>query len=427
MRCLAFRAVTIILLFAPAIAAANPEKGVASVGKVNGQEIVLDAIVASVDDKPITLSFQEPGGRTIVSYRSDDKDAPHHKRPGTKAGLNRFVWDLKHGGPTKLDPSLVVRKYKPFADEGGDPSGPVVKPGSYRVTLEIDGQSQAADFAVVKDPRVKTSRKAFDEQFALLEAAFPGRIDLGIGRAPGTDPVTSWALRHGAGGVSDEAVTHFPEYVDNVLAMMEPAGVGLALRGSQHVLKATPAAQSVPQIWLLGSSDYSARLAAAKGMPYVFAHHFSGSGTAEALELYRSTFQPSPELAEPRTFLTVNASVADTAQEAQRLALPQLLQMLALRTGQPLVAQRSVEDAETIVEAGLPEAHESLVEAMRRRWVIGDAAGARAELADLAASYGVDEVMVNPVGGAFRGTDPDRKSTRLNSSHTDISRMPSSA
>ena len=244
------------------------------------------------------------------------------------------------------------------------------------------------------------------EQFALLEAAFPGRIDLGIGRAPGTDPVTSWALRHGAGGVDDEAVARFPEYVDNVLAMMEPSGVGLALRGRQHVLKATPLARSVPQIWLLGSSDYSARLAAAKGMPYVFAHHFSGSGTAEALELYRSSFQPSPDLAEPQTFLTVNASVAASEEEAQRQALPQLLQMLALRTGQPLVAQRVVEDAETIVEAGLPEGHDSLVEAMRRRWVIGDVATARAELASLAASYGVDEVMVNPVGGAHRGADP---------------------
>ncbi len=251
------------------------------------------------------------------------------------------------------------------------------------------------------------------EQFALLEAAFPGRIDLGIGRAPGSDPVTSWALRHGAGGVDDEAVARFPEYVDNVLAMMEPAGVGLALRGGQHVLKATPVAQSVPQVWLLGSSDYSARLAAAKGMPYVFAHHFSGSGTAEALELYRSTFQPSPELDEPRTFLTVNASVADTAQEAQRQALPQLLQMLALRTGQPLVAQRTIEDAETIVDAGLPEAHDALIEAMRKRWVIGDAGSARDELASLAAAYGVDEVMVNPVGGAFAGTDPRTAPARV--------------
>ena len=90
------------------------------------------------------------------------------------------------------------------------------------------------------------------EQFALLEAAFPGRIDLGIGRAPGTDPVTSWALRHGAGGVDDSAVERFAEYVDTVLTMMEPDGAGLALRGRTHVLKATPAARSVATPWLLG-------------------------------------------------------------------------------------------------------------------------------------------------------------------------------
>ena len=147
---------------------------------------------------------------------------------------------------------------------------------------------------------------------------------------------------------------------------MEPSGVGLALRGRNHVLKATPSAGSVPQIWLLGSSDYSARLAAEKGMPYVFAHHFSGSGTAEALDLYRSTFRPSPELEAPRTFLTVNAAVAESAEEAHRLALPQLLQMVALRTGQPLTAQRTVEDAEQVVADGLPESHASLIDAMRQ-------------------------------------------------------------
>ena len=250
------------------------------------------------------------------------------------------------------------------------------------------------------------------EQFALLEAAFPGRIDLGIGRAPGTDPVTSWALRHGAGGVTDEAVTRFPEYVDNVLAMMEPAGVGLAVQGRRHVLRATPSAASVPTIWLLGSSDYSARLAAEKGMPYVFAHHFSGSGTAEALELYRSQFRPSPELDRPLTFLTVNAAVAETAREAERLALPNLLQMLALRTGQPLTAQRVVEDAETLLDAGLPPGHDELMAAMRARWVIGDAETARSEIRRLAASYDVDEVMVHPVAGAVRGTDPGTAPTR---------------
>ena len=119
-------------------------------------------------------------------------------------------------------------------------------------------------------------------------------------------------------------MSRFPEYVDNVLAMMEPAGVGLEVAGRRHVLRATPVARTVPAIWLLGSSDYSARLAAEKGMPYVFAHHFSGSGTAEALELYRSTFRPSPELAEPRTFLTVNAVVAETRRggRAARAAQP---------------------------------------------------------------------------------------------------------
>src|SRR4051794_37314884 len=247
------------------------------------------------------------------------------------------------------------------------------------------------------------------EQFALLEAAFPGRIDLGIGRAPGSDPVTSYALRHGAGGVSDEAVNRFPEYVDNVLAMMEPDGVGLSIQGRTYPLKATPGARSVPTIWLLGSSDYSARLAAEKGMPYVFAHHFSGSGTAEALELYRSTFRPSPELAEPRTFLTVNAVVAETEEEAARLALPQLQAMLALRTGQELLPQRLGGEAEKVE---LPQARLELLETMAERWVIGAPDRARARIEELAATYGVDEVMVHPVAGAFTGTEPGASPAR---------------
>jgi luciferase family oxidoreductase group 1 len=241
------------------------------------------------------------------------------------------------------------------------------------------------------------------EQFALLEAAYPGRIDLGIGRAPGSDPVTTYALRHGAGGVSDEAVSRFPEYVDNVLAMMGTEGVAIGIQGRSYPLRATPVATTVPEIWLLGSSDYSARLAAEKGMPYVFAHHFSGNGTAEALELYRSTFRPSPELPEPRTFLTVNAVVAATSEEAHRLALPQLLAMLALRTGQPLAAQALVEEAEKVE---LAPAHRDVVEAMRSRWVIGSPEEARTRVAELAATYGVDEVMVHPVAGAYVGTEP---------------------
>ena len=247
------------------------------------------------------------------------------------------------------------------------------------------------------------------EQFALLEAAFPGRIDLGIGRAPGSDPVTSYALRHGAGGVSDEAVTRFPEYVDNVLAMMSPEGVGLSIQGRAYPLKATPTARSVPTIWLLGSSDYSARLAAEKGMPYVFAHHFSGTGTAEALALYRNGFQPSPELDEPRTFLTVNAVVAESDEEARRLALPQLQSMLALRTGQELRPQRLVEEAEKVE---LSQPHLELIEAMAERWVIGSPERARARIEELATTYGVDEVMIHPVAGAYTGTEPGASPAR---------------
>ena len=246
------------------------------------------------------------------------------------------------------------------------------------------------------------------EQFALLEAAYPDRIDLGIGRAPGTDPVTSYALRHGAGGV-DESVERFPEYVDNVISMMSPGGVGLQVGGRLHPLNATPAAVGRPPVWLLGSSDYSARLAASRGLPYVFAHHFSGNGTAEALALYRSEFQPSAELDSPQTFLTVNAVVAPTQEEADRLALPQLQAMVALRTGGPLRPQRLVEEAEA---DPVPEAHLPLVLAMTRRWVIGTPESAAARLRALAEEFGVDEVMVHPVAGAFEGTPVDSTPAR---------------
>src|SRR6185437_3332854 len=122
---------------------------------------------------------------------------------------------------------------------------------------------------------------AVAEQFALLEAAAPGRIDLGVGRAPGSDPVTSVLLR-GAAGRDDRDIDQFPNYLDHVRAMMSAKGVEVQLRDGDYILKATPAAASEPRLWLLGSSMYSAQLAAAKGLPYVFAHHFSGQGTEEA-------------------------------------------------------------------------------------------------------------------------------------------------
>lgn len=247
------------------------------------------------------------------------------------------------------------------------------------------------------------------EQFALLEAAFPGRIDLGIGRAPGTDPLTRYVLRGGSAPSADDAVSRFPEYVDDVRTLLGTQGVEVALGGRRQALRSTPHATSVPTTWLLGSSDYSARLAADRGLPYVFAHHFSGQGTAEALALYRASYRPSEEHPEPRTFLTVNAAVATSAAEARRLALPQAHAMVALRTGAPLGPQRLVEDAE---ETPLPEAHAAMAEAMLRRWVVDEPDAARRRIAELAAEFDVDEVMVHPVPGAVRGTPTDRSPAR---------------
>jgi luciferase family oxidoreductase group 1 len=247
------------------------------------------------------------------------------------------------------------------------------------------------------------------EQFALLEAAFPGRIDLGIGRAPGTDPLTRYVLRGGSSAAADDAVTRFPEYVDDIITLMHPDGVEMTVGGRRQPLRATPRSASLPTVWLLGSSDYSARLAASRGLPYVFAHHFSGRGTAEALALYRENYVPSAEHPEPRTFLTVNAVVAATTEEARRLALPSIRSMIALRTGQPLRAAQLVEDAEA---QGLAPAHEPLADDMLHRWVIGSPADAASRITALAVEHGVDEVMVSPVAGAFAGTPADRAPAR---------------
>jgi luciferase family oxidoreductase group 1 len=245
---------------------------------------------------------------------------------------------------------------------------------------------------------------AVAEQFALLEAAAPGRIDLGIGRAPGSDPVTSYALRGARSPAEqDRDIENFPEYLDDVAALMSARGVLVPLRSGDYRLKATPAAASEPRLWLLGSSMYSAHLAAAKGLPYVFAHHFSGNGTEEALEVYRSRFVPSKVTPEPVTFLTVNATVAETHDEATALMLPNLQMMARLRTGQPLGPVPLVEEAQV---AELTPPQQRIVESGLQRAVLGTPAEAAEQLRGLAEQFGVDEVMVNPVASARRGTDP---------------------
>ena len=215
--------------------------------------------------------------------------------------------------------------------------------------------------------------------------------------------MTSLALR-GAAGRDDRDIEAFPEYLDDVVALMSARGVRVPIREpSDYVLKATPAAVTEPKLWLLGSSMYSAHLAAAKGLPYVFAHHFSGQGTAEALAVYRSEFRPSELASEPLTFLTVNAVVAETHDEAVALALPNLQMMARLRTGQPLGALDLVEDAESAVLT--PQA-QSIAEGALGRAVVGSPTEAAEQMRALADEFGVDEVMVNPAASARRGTDP---------------------
>src|SRR5262249_46061503 len=199
----------------------------------------------------------------------------------------------------------------------------------------------------------------------------------------------------------------FPDYLDDVVALMSARGVRVPLprdlMRDNYILKATPAAATEPKLWLLGSSMYSAHLAAAKGLPYVFAHHFSGQGTAQALEVYRSEFRPSALASEPVTFLTVNAVVAETRDEAMALILPNLQMMGRLRTGQPLAALDLVEGAE---QQELSPQAQRVVESGLRRAVVGTPTEAADQVRALADEVGVDEVMVNPVASARRGTDP---------------------
>ena len=251
------------------------------------------------------------------------------------------------------------------------------------------------------------------EQFAALEAAFPGRIDLGIGRAPGSDPVIT-ALLRSSGATSD--VDAFPDNVRDIGLLLNPDGATLRIgagrdgRPQDYVVKATPLASGATPIWLLGSSDYSARLAAKLGLPYVFAHHFSGDGTEQALGLYRSGFTASETLAQPRTFLTVNAVVAETVEAARALAQPQLQQMARLRSGLPLGPQLTVEEA---AAAEVTPAMQELMDRMSERWVIDAPDAAATRLRELAARFAVDEVMVSPGASAYDADDPSTAPGRV--------------
>jgi luciferase family oxidoreductase group 1 len=176
------------------------------------------------------------------------------------------------------------------------------------------------------------------EQFALLEALYPDRIDLGIGRAPGTDQATAAALR----GVSPYlTVEQFPEHLQTVLGLLGDERIDAELTSR---LRATPAPQTQPEVWMLGSSTYGAQVAAALGLPFCYAYHFAMSSEVDAaLHLYRSGFQPSPKHPQPHVMVSASVIAAETTEEAQFLAGPSRIMALSLRTGRlgPIVSPES--------------------------------------------------------------------------------------
>ncbi len=218
------------------------------------------------------------------------------------------------------------------------------------------------------------------EQVALLEALHPGRIDVGIGRAPGTDPATAAALRRGAESLG---ATEFPQHLVDLLGLLGDVREGSRLHDR---FRATPVATSHPPVFLLGSSGYSAQLAGMLGLPFVQAHHFDMGGTDESLRLYRESFQPVGPLATPHAIVTASVTVADTRDEARDLANPGRLFRLWLRSGRPI---QLVSTAQAREHPDLPTAL-----AMPTESIADTPDRAAAALDELVERTGADEVMV---------------------------------
>lgn len=250
------------------------------------------------------------------------------------------------------------------------------------------------------------------EQFALLGEMFPGRVDLGIGRAPGSDPVTSYLLRLGRTDAAEAGFERDVQLLRELLGSGEtPLGeaVELMLGGRPYAVRATPRAGSAVPVWLLGSSGYSVELAARMGMPYVFAHHFGMPGVGAALARYREAFVPSERFGEPTSFLPINVVVAATEAEAADRALPQLLQMVRLRSGAPLGPQLTIEQAHA--HQWTPQ-EEALRETIAAQWLIGTPGEVATRLRATLDEFSLDEAMVVPAAGAYAGEPFDAPGAR---------------
>ena len=222
------------------------------------------------------------------------------------------------------------------------------------------------------------------ERFKVLEALFPGRIDLGLGRAPGTDPVTSYALRARQDPrAGDEFLERFQE-----LLLLEHAGFpeGHPFRN----VRAVPSDVALPPIWLLGSSGYSAELAAAFGLGFAFAHHFADYDAASAMLSYRERFKPTPMQPRPYTILATAAIAADSDAEAERIAASAELHYVRRAKGEYLPLESPAAAAAypyTDVDRERMARHHA-------RLAIGSASTVKDRLLDLVEATRADELML---------------------------------
>ncbi|WP_097867680.1 LLM class flavin-dependent oxidoreductase [Streptomyces sp. rh34] len=244
------------------------------------------------------------------------------------------------------------------------------------------------------------------EQFGTLEAMAPGRVDLGLGRAPGTDGATAAALRRSER--LNEGADDFPQQLMELIRFLDddfPDGHPYArIHAVPGPVQATApgGVQSAhrPPVWLLGSSGFSARLAGTLGLPFAFAHHFSAQNTIPALDLYRESFRPSAVLDAPYALIGVSALAADDEREARRQVLTGALSMVRLRTGRPGL----IPSPEEAAAYDFSPMEREFVDGWLANVIHGTADEVRGGLDDLAKRTGADELMItaNAHGGEAR-------------------------
>ena len=216
------------------------------------------------------------------------------------------------------------------------------------------------------------------EQFGTLARLFPGRIDLGLGRAPGTDQLTVRALRRSLTDADD-----FPRDVLELQAYFQ------AVQPGQRV-QAVPAAGTDVPLWILGSSTYGAQLAAEFGLPYAFASHFAPDMLSPALQIYRARFKPSAQLAHPHAMVGVNIIAADSDGEARRLATTQQMSFANIFRGTRGLSQPPIDD----IDSYWSPVEKAQAAGMLARSIVGSPATVRAGIEALIAETGADELMI---------------------------------